>query len=114
MNITIKATKLTRPAITFEEIIQPDGGYAPGRATWSAILFSADLNPFEVCKFHDQVALVVDKLGDELWLLSNANIAVSPGSKVNKQGVADNDFVVIFTQAKRVSLNTSAPSCAAS
>lgn len=94
----LKVTELTRPGFTIEELPQPDGTIKPGRQSWCAIEFTAELDPFGASWFDDLVIVGGD---GEKWHLVGAKLALSPRRTTHRiEGY--HRFVAIYNSCKRM------------
>ena len=102
---SISASTMKRPELHIEQLIYA-GKMEPGRVGWSAITFTASLDPFS----YDNTVfkrLKISMTNAEHWLLYNAKVALIPGQNImitsddilNQRQL---DFVVIFDRAERI------------
>lgn len=104
--ITIDVIDLTRPAITFEELRQPDGSYLPGRSVNSAIAFDARIDPFTLTGFHDEVIVAHYS---ESWKFYGAMLALAPNSGHRPDADGYMHFVMTYSGFTMLSNGLSPP-----
>lgn len=87
-----------RPSLHCEEINQ-DGDYKQGRSCFSAVLFSAEIDPFDYTGNFSQVTLNVSPF--EKWIFFDAKIALMPETMIDRS-----NFVMVFDRCERASTSS--------
>jgi hypothetical protein len=79
--LKIVANEVQEPILHSEEHERPDGSRVADRhrQVWSAIVFKADLDPFECNKITNRVHFTD---GERNWYYYSAKIAMMPGNKL--------------------------------
>ena len=97
----IVAEKIQRPTLHIEEQENADGSRTLIRQCWSAITFTATIDPYEFAeKIFDEIRLTLGPMkisgGNESWTFYNARIALLPGSCFDPSS-----FVMIYDRCCR-------------
>lgn len=82
---------VSRPSLHFERLVENK----VGRSSYSAVLFTATLDPFDYLGDFSMVTLIVSPC--EKWQFFDAKIALMPETLIDK-----NRFVMIFDKCQRV------------